>query len=102
MLVRAGREKRQTQVIGVFAPKHTYEIFSENEEIIGYRDLKIVLQYACFDLYPHVDISWREKDKMIEEGGEQDVMTMMKTWLPASMLSSFFRLKISSSKIHQL
>ncbi|KAI9885616.1 MAG: hypothetical protein M1823_002578 [Watsoniomyces obsoletus] len=82
-MVRAGREPRQTQVVGVFSPKHTYEIFGENEEIIGYRDLRIVLQYACFDLYPHVEIDWREKHERIKEGGERDVMTIMKKWLPA-------------------
>lgn len=69
-----------------FHPKYTYPIFGESETIFGYRDLNVRLAFASDDMAPCVDVSWTEQKKPVGEVVAEDVVEILKEYLPAGKL----------------
>ncbi|KAM0562192.1 hypothetical protein ACHAPJ_002637 [Fusarium lateritium] len=58
------------QHVATFNPRHTYSIFGEEEQIFGYKDLKVSLRYRANDMRPHLKTSYSKKFKPAVGGPE--------------------------------
>ncbi|KAF5026072.1 hypothetical protein F66182_1864 [Fusarium sp. NRRL 66182] len=65
------------QHVATFNPRHTYSIFGEDEQIFGYKDLKISLQYRANDMRPHLKTSYSKKLKPVGENEPDDVVAIL-------------------------
>ncbi|KAL1843797.1 hypothetical protein VTJ49DRAFT_7507 [Mycothermus thermophilus] len=65
-----------------FHPKFTYSIFGDSEEIFGYRDLEINLQYNASDLRPNLTISYSKKFPTVGETEATDIEGVLREFLP--------------------
>ncbi|KAF2477405.1 histone acetyltransferase type B [Lindgomyces ingoldianus] len=67
-LVRpAGAKDKQKRILEEpFHPSFTYEIFGNEEKIIGYKDPKIYLDFRANDLKPTIDLQFKHKMCMDE------------------------------------
>ncbi|KAJ3517691.1 hypothetical protein NM208_g14670 [Fusarium decemcellulare] len=61
------------QHIATFNPRFTHTIFGENEQIFGYKNLKISLRYRANDMRPHLKISSGRKFKAVGGPEPEDV-----------------------------
>jgi histone acetyltransferase 1 len=70
-----------------FQPTFTYAVFGEEEIILGYKALKISLNFRAHDLKPTVSIKYGEKKDAINEqmAENQDVEGKLRKFLPESM-----------------
>ena len=59
--------KSGLQHIASFHPKFTYPIFGDEEQIFGYKDLKIDLRYRANDMRPHLKVSGKKAPPMGED-----------------------------------
>lgn len=84
------------QAIESFSPAYTYPIFGDAQEIFGYKDLKISLQYHARDMRPCVSVTYGKKFKAIGETKPTDIEGTLKGFLPSG------RAEISRSNITQL
>ncbi|KAK8066579.1 histone acetyltransferase type B catalytic subunit [Apiospora hydei] len=67
--------------IDSFNPKFTYAVF-ENEQIFGYKGLKVNLTYNATDMRPNLSVSWLKKFKTVGDAEAVDVLELMKEFLP--------------------
>jgi hypothetical protein len=51
----------------IFNPEYTNQVFDENEEIKGYKDLRIDIYTLSGSLKSYVEISYKEKSKDADE-----------------------------------
>ncbi|KAI0971837.1 histone acetyltransferase type B catalytic subunit [Xylaria arbuscula] len=68
--------------VSSFNPKFTYSVFGEDENIFGYKGLKIRLQYDARNLRPHLSISSSKKFNSVGEVEAVDVREVLKEYLP--------------------
>jgi histone acetyltransferase 1 len=64
-----------------FHPKFTYPIFGEKEQILGYRNLKVNLQYHASDMRPCLSVSYGSKSK-VGDKEPTDIMEAFRAFLP--------------------
>ncbi|KAK8047341.1 histone acetyltransferase 1 [Apiospora saccharicola] len=64
-----------------FNPKFTYAVF-ENEQIFGYKGLKVNLTYNATDMRPNLSVSCIKKFKTVGEAEAVDIPQIMKEFLP--------------------
>ncbi|KAK8110780.1 acyl-CoA N-acyltransferase [Apiospora kogelbergensis] len=69
------------QKLDSFNPRHTYAVF-DNEQIFGYKGLKVNLTYNATDMRPHLDVSCIKKFKTVGDAEAVDVVELMKEFLP--------------------
>jgi len=69
-------------VLQDFHPQFTYPIVGEAEQIFGYKDLDIGIQFAAHDLRPHVVISYDRKFATVGSTSALDVNKKLKEFLP--------------------
>jgi histone acetyltransferase 1 len=77
----------QLQTISSFHPKFTYPIFGEEEQIFGYRGLKINLRYNATDMRPHLSKTFSKKFRPIGETEPTDVEELLRPFLPAGTVA---------------
>ncbi|KAK4202652.1 putative histone acetyltransferase type B catalytic subunit [Triangularia verruculosa] len=65
-----------------FHPKFTYPIFGDDEEIFGYKDLKINLRYNATDMRPHLDIKYKKKFDPVDDAEALDIKEVLSEYLP--------------------
>jgi histone acetyltransferase 1 len=75
------------QHLATFNPRHTYSIFGEEEQIFGYKDLKVSLRFRANDMRPHLKTSYSKKFKVVGGPEPTDVAAILKegNHLPKSM-----------------
>ncbi|KAK6849472.1 hypothetical protein PG995_013305 [Apiospora arundinis] len=64
-----------------FNPRHTYAVF-DNEQIFGYKGLKVNLTYNATDMRPNLSVSCIKKFKTVGEAEAVDIVELMKEFLP--------------------
>lgn len=69
--------KSGLQNIATFNPKFTYSIFGEEEQIFGYKDLKISLRYRANDMRPHLKTSYSKKFKPVGDAEPTDIVGIL-------------------------
>lgn len=65
------------QNIATFNPKFTYSIFGEEEQIFGYKDLKISLRYRANDMRPHFKTKYTSKFKGVGDTEPTDINAIL-------------------------
>lgn len=68
-----------------FHPSFTYPIFGEEEQIFGYKNLKVNLYYNATDMRPHLSVSSAKKFQSIGEVEPFNVVEEMKEYLPGGL-----------------
>lgn len=71
----------------------TYSIFGNEEQIFGYKGLKINLRYNASDMRPHLAISYNKKFKAVGDTEPTDVKAVLEEYLPKSLYCSLFFLE---------
>ncbi|KAF4957581.1 hypothetical protein FGADI_3050 [Fusarium gaditjirri] len=66
------------QHLATFNPRHTYSIFGEEEQIFGYKDLKVSLRFRANDMRPHLKTSYSKKFKIVGGPEPTDVAAILK------------------------
>lgn len=66
-IILVAPSKEGLQTIASFKPDCTYSIFGDEEQIIGYRDLRINLRYRANDMRPHLSVKYTAKAKGSDE-----------------------------------
>lgn len=79
-LVRDGSSEVQSEE--PFHPDMTYPIFGEEEQIFGYTDLQIKLNFRANDLWPSLDISYKKEWKSVGETKPMDIRKLMEEFMP--------------------
>ncbi|KIV90214.1 hypothetical protein PV10_07543 [Exophiala mesophila] len=79
-IVQPGTDKLITR--HDFHPQFTYPIVGEAEQIFGYKDLDIGLQFAAHDLRPHVKISYSKKFPTVGTTAALDLIETLTPFLP--------------------
>ncbi|KAH7023659.1 acyl-CoA N-acyltransferase [Ilyonectria destructans] len=69
--------KSGLQNVATFNPKFTYSIFGEEEQIFGYKDLKISLRYRANDMRPHLKTSYSKKFKPVGDTEPTDIVGIL-------------------------
>ena len=90
-MIRPGAQGPKT--LTKFNPKFTYPIFGDEEQIFGYKGLKIHLRYNASDMRPNLQIEYAKKFKAVGETVPADIKTILSEFLPQSM----FRSTVSSN-----
>lgn len=69
----------------------TYSIFGEEEQIFGYKGLRINLRFNAHDMRPNLQILYNRKFKAVGETEATDVKAALEDFLPksAQFLKSF-------------
>ena len=62
----------------------TYSIFGEEEQIFGYKGLKINLRFNAHDMRPNLQILYNRKFKAVGETEATDVKATLEDFLPKS------------------
>ncbi|CAG7557696.1 unnamed protein product [Fusarium equiseti] len=65
------------QHVATFNPRHTYSIFGEEEQIFGYKDLKVNLRYRANDMRPHLKTSYSKKFSAVGGPEPTDVAAIL-------------------------
>ena len=73
------------KTIESFHPNFTYPIFGEEEQIFGYKNLKVNLYYNATDMRPHLAVSSAKKFPSIGEVEPFNVVEEMKEYLPGGL-----------------
>jgi histone acetyltransferase 1 len=73
--------------IAAFNPSFTHSFFGEDEQIFGYKDLKVNLRYRANDMRPHLKTSYSSKFKAVGGPEPVDVKAVLEEGhhLPKSM-----------------
>lgn len=79
----------QLKTVSSFHPKFTYPIFGEEEQIFGYKNLKINLRYNASDMRPHVNTTYSKKFQAIGDTEPADIEEMLKPFLPAGTVADY-------------
>src|SRR6266480_386997 len=82
--------KRDLVVEDDFHPSFTYQIFGDEEKIVGYKEPAIRIRFHAHDLKPHVEISYNQKIKPDTEEMAKlmDIKGQLKPFLPAGCIPS--------------
>jgi histone acetyltransferase 1 len=78
-------DNRQRVFEEPFHPEFTYDIFGEEEQVFGYTDLELDLDFRANDLKPSLRISYGEKWKPVGETKAMDLNAMLREALPECM-----------------
>lgn len=62
----------------------TYSIFGEEEQIFGYKGLRIDLKFNAHDMRPNLQILYTRKFKAVGETEATDVKATLQDFLPKS------------------
>ncbi|KAL2141930.1 hypothetical protein VTI28DRAFT_1765 [Corynascus sepedonium] len=65
-----------------FHPKFTYSIFGDSEEIFGYKNLEINLQYNASDMRPNLSVTYSKKFPAVGETEATDIIGILRELLP--------------------
>jgi histone acetyltransferase 1 len=65
-----------------FHPTFSYPIFGEQEQIFGYKGLKINLQFNASDVRPQLSVSSTKKFQTLGEAEALDINSTLKEFLP--------------------
>jgi histone acetyltransferase 1 len=81
--------KHEVVVKDDFHPSFTYQIFGDEEKIVGYKEPAIQILFHAHDLKPHAKISYKQKIKPDTEEVEKlmDIKGQLKPFLPAGCIS---------------
>nr|ANS59908.1 putative B-type histone acetyltransferase HAT1 [Pestalotiopsis microspora] len=71
-----------------FHPTFSYPIFGEQEQIFGYKGLKINLQFNASDVRPHLSVSSTKKFQTLGEAEALDINSTLKEFLPGVAFQS--------------
>lgn len=90
-LVQPGETSPET--IAEFHPDFTYPIFGTDQEIHGYRGLRIRVRFARHDLRPHLEVLSEMRHPALEDGDAGHVAQSFKEWIsPGEDRSSLYNL----------
>jgi histone acetyltransferase 1 len=67
-----------------FNPKFTYSIFGDEEQVFGYKGLRINLRFNACDMRPNVQIEYDKKFKAVGETEPTDIAAVLSDFLPKS------------------
>ncbi|KAK4141655.1 acyl-CoA N-acyltransferase [Dichotomopilus funicola] len=83
-----------------FNPKHTYQLFGEEQEIFGYRNLEIDIRYHASDMRPNVSIKYSKKFTAVGDTQAADLDGILREVLPdvAFQKKSDFETAIKSAR----
>ncbi|KAM7223876.1 Acyl-CoA N-acyltransferase [Rhypophila decipiens] len=70
------------KTITTFRPQFTYPIFGDEEQIFGYKDLRIQLRFHASDMRPNVQVTFKDQFQAIGETEPTDIDGIMKEFLP--------------------
>jgi len=81
--------KQEAVVKDDFHPSFTYQIFGDEEKIVGYNEPAILIRFRAHDLKPHVEISYKQKIKPDTEDVAKlmDIKGQLEPFLPADSIS---------------
>lgn len=65
-----------------FNPEYTEQFFGQDQSIFGYKDLNINLRFAAHDVYPNLQIEYKEKWKSVGETRALNLTKLFKEYLP--------------------
>ncbi|KAI0181079.1 acyl-CoA N-acyltransferase [Hypoxylon sp. FL1284] len=99
-LVRPGPDSK-LQTIASFNPKFTYPIFGDDEQIFGYKGLKINLKYDARDLRPNLSVSFATKFSAIGDVEALDVKEKLKEFLPGVAFQSNNQYEQAVKSLHK-
>ena len=68
----------------------TYSIFGEEEQVFGYKGLKINLRFNAHDMRPQLQVLYTKKFKAVGETEPTDVNGILEEYLPKSLSSYSF------------
>ena len=83
-LLRPGTHGPKT--LTKFSPKFTYPIFGDEEQIFGYKGLKIHLRYNACDMRPNLQLEYEKRFRAIGDTEPTDIKAILADFLPKSML----------------
>ncbi|EFQ99462.1 histone acetyltransferase type B catalytic subunit [Nannizzia gypsea CBS 118893] len=92
-MVEPGDDGQKLTARSTFYPQFTYPLFGDEESIFGYRKLNIELRFAAHDLQSHLQISYDEKFKQVEDIKAVDLLRILKPYLPEASFSTFDEFK---------
>jgi len=72
-----------------FHPEYVYPIYGDEEQIFGYKNLNINIDFRANDLRPSFKITYDEKWKPIGETQAMDVEGPLREFLPPSKSLSY-------------
>lgn len=78
------------ETVATFGPNFTYPIFGEQEQIFGYKGLKIDLRYHAHDMRPNCLITWDKKFKAVGDTEPLDVKARLQEHLPLGTWNLLF------------
>ena len=78
-----------TKPIAKFHPQFTYPVFGDDEQIFGYRDLRINVAFNATDMRPNLNISYGKKFKTVGETEAVDIEGILREFLPEGQPGSF-------------
>lgn len=64
----------------------TYSIFGDEEQIFGYKGLKINLRYNTSDMRPNLQIMYNKKFKAVGDTEPTDVKAVLEDFLPKGVV----------------
>jgi len=73
------------KTIASFHPKFTYPIFGEEEQIFGYKNLKINLKFNANDMRPNLNVSYKQKFQAVGDVEATDINAILAEFLPQGM-----------------
>ncbi|DAA75515.1 TPA_exp: Uncharacterized protein A8136_1589 [Trichophyton benhamiae CBS 112371] len=92
-MVQPGDDGQKLTTLSTFNPQFTYPLFGDEESIFGYKKLNIKLRFAAHDLQSHVQISYNEKFKQVEDIKAADLLGILKPCLPEVSFSTIDEFK---------
>lgn len=83
-----------------FNPKHTYQLFGEEQEIFGYRNLEVNIRYHASDMRPNLSIKYSKKFTAVGDTEAVDLDGIFHEILPdvAFQKKSEFETAIKSAR----
>jgi histone acetyltransferase 1 len=71
-----------------FPPQFTYSIFGDDEQIFGYKGLKVNLRYRAHDMRPHLAVTYIRKFDTVGDTEATDVKEVLRKHLPPVAFST--------------
>ncbi|KAF1808824.1 acyl-CoA N-acyltransferase [Eremomyces bilateralis CBS 781.70] len=85
-LAQDNPQGKLTTISGPFPPSMTYAIFGEEEQIFGYKDLRITVNFRAHDMRPVIDIGYSAQFTPIGDVKPVDLKAALANFFPASAL----------------